>query len=297
MTGFYERVGRPDQGRGLNCGLIGLNSLDRLDGMRRFDEFAFDDQARQLYRRGERLHVPDKALLVLSLLTDRPGALVTRQELRQGLWPDDTFVDFDNNLNVAVRRLREALGDSATSPRYIETLPRRGLRFVATLVPDASPRTSLPAEARPAWLRRAAGAAAVVALAWLGLTGHVGRRDPAPTVTVETFRNLSGDATQDHVADGLRAELVAALARQTLLPDAVAGPSRPAFVVRGTTRRDDSGLYVTAELIESRSQTAVWADSFSCPRADLFRIQRQIAGKIGEELAARLAVGRDGRAG
>ena len=87
-------------------------------------------------RSGVRLSVQDQPLQVLKLLLERPGELVTREELRQQLWPSDTFVGFEHGLNAAVGRLRETLGDSADAPRFIETLPRRGYRFVGTIADD-----------------------------------------------------------------------------------------------------------------------------------------------------------------
>ena len=111
------------------------------DPSRRFGPFEFDVRSRDLKKRGRRIRLQDQPLLVLETLLERPGELVTREELRQRLWPDGTFVDFDDGLNTAVMRLREALGDVATRPRYIETRPRRGYRFVGTIerAPVAAP--------------------------------------------------------------------------------------------------------------------------------------------------------------
>src|SRR5215469_11613392 len=101
----------------------------------RFGPFDVDLQTQELRKRGVRLRLPGQAFLVLKMLLERQGQLVTRDELRAALWPSDTFVDFDNGLNTAVNRLRETLGDSADSPHLIETLPRRGYRFIGTINP------------------------------------------------------------------------------------------------------------------------------------------------------------------
>src|SRR5215471_6713725 len=93
-------------------------------GRIRFGVFEVDLRARELRKQGKRVRLQDQPLLVLSVLLGRPGEVVTRDELRSQVWPEDTFVDFDNSLNIAVNKLREALGDSADSPRFIETLPR-----------------------------------------------------------------------------------------------------------------------------------------------------------------------------
>src|SRR5258705_6842403 len=97
----------------------------------RFGAFDVDLRSGQLYKHGIRLKLQDQPFQVLALLLQHPGDLVTREDLRQKLWPADCFVDFDTGLNNAIKKLRDALGDSAEEPRYIETLPRRGYRFIA----------------------------------------------------------------------------------------------------------------------------------------------------------------------
>ena len=97
----------------------------------RFGPFTLDGRSGELRNGPTRLKVPDQSIAVLQALLERPGELVTREDLRDRLWGPDTFVDFEAGLNAAVRRLREALNDSADVPRYVETLPRRGYRFIA----------------------------------------------------------------------------------------------------------------------------------------------------------------------
>ena len=97
----------------------------------RFGPFTLDGRSGELHNGPTRLKVPDQSIAVLQALLERPGELVTRETLRDRLWGPDTFVDFEAGLNAAVRRLREALNDSADTPRYVETLPRRGYRFIA----------------------------------------------------------------------------------------------------------------------------------------------------------------------
>jgi cholera toxin transcriptional activator len=111
----------------------------------RFGVFELDLAAGELRKNGAKLRLQEQPFQVLALLLDRAGDVVTREELRQKLWPADTFVDFDHSLNTAVNKLREVLGDSASSPRYIETLARRGYRFIAPVqnsVPTPTPQTS-----------------------------------------------------------------------------------------------------------------------------------------------------------
>src|SRR2546428_5632856 len=99
--------------------------------MVRFGIFELDLVVGELRKSGVRIRLQEQPLQVLAMLLERPGDVVTRDELRQKLWPADTFVDFDHSLNTAVNKIREGLGDSASSPRFVETLARRGYRFVA----------------------------------------------------------------------------------------------------------------------------------------------------------------------
>jgi len=99
--------------------------------VRRFGEFQFHPETGELFRSGERVELQNQPARLLELLTRRPGELVTRDELRRAVWGGDTHVDFDRSLNFCVRRIRVALGDCSRSPMYLETLPRRGYRFLA----------------------------------------------------------------------------------------------------------------------------------------------------------------------
>ena len=104
----------------------------------RFGVFELDLHAAELRKAGARLNLPTQSFQVLALLLERPGDLVTREELRQRLWPNGTFVDFEHGLNAVINRLRDTLGDSADRPRLIETVPRRGYRFIGSIDrPDA----------------------------------------------------------------------------------------------------------------------------------------------------------------
>src|SRR5712692_2231758 len=108
----------------------------------RFSAFEVDLRSGELHKHGIRLKLQDQPFQVLVLLLEHPGEVVTREELRQKLWPADTFVDFDTGLNSAIKKLRDVLGDSAEEPRYIETLPRRGYRFIARVENGALPASA-----------------------------------------------------------------------------------------------------------------------------------------------------------
>jgi Tol biopolymer transport system component/DNA-binding winged helix-turn-helix (wHTH) protein len=142
----------------------------RPDRLLRFGEFALDPDAGELRRNGTRVSLPEQPFRLLTVLLERPGSIATRDELRERLWGADTFVDFEHGLNAAVKRLRDALGDSAEQPRYIETVPKRGYRFIATLdgvvtAPTAPQATSAPSGRRRLWL----GAGIAVTVVVVGL--------------------------------------------------------------------------------------------------------------------------------
>jgi DNA-binding winged helix-turn-helix (wHTH) protein len=112
----------------------------------RFGAFEVDVRSGELHKHGIRLKLQDQPFRVLALLLEHPGEVVTREELREKLWPADTFVDFDNGMNTAIKKLRDALGDSAEEHRYIETLPRRGYRFIGQIKNGDLPAASGPEE-------------------------------------------------------------------------------------------------------------------------------------------------------
>lgn len=114
-----------------------MESLTQQGHVIRFGVFEADLRAGELRKQGMRVKLQEQPFQVLALLLERPGQVVSRDELRKRLWPDDTFVDFDHSLSTAINKIREALGDSAESPRFIETIPRRGYRFIAVSAPPA----------------------------------------------------------------------------------------------------------------------------------------------------------------
>jgi TolB-like protein/DNA-binding winged helix-turn-helix (wHTH) protein/Tfp pilus assembly protein PilF len=216
-----------------------------------FGPFTVDFRAGELRKNGYRIRLQDQPLQVLAMLLERPGQVVTREELRQRLWPADTFVDFDHGLNNAINRLREALNDSADSPRFIKTLPRRGYRFVAEVSSDApsvqpppvvsSSEVSTPPAVIPSvrsadgttvvavsqrlprkvWVVTCAG---LVAAVLLGFTfarrsGLFARGSPVriQSIAVLPLENLSGDPAQDYFADGMTDALTTELARLSAL--------------------------------------------------------------------------------
>jgi TolB-like protein/DNA-binding winged helix-turn-helix (wHTH) protein/Flp pilus assembly protein TadD len=212
----------------------------------RFGLFEFDPQAVELRKQGLRIRLQGQPVEILALLLTRPGEVVTREELRSLLWPADTFVDFDRSLNAAVKRLRAALGDSADTPRYIETLARRGYRLIAPVDTRAIvPAGTAAGPSAGAAAEPSAGLAAIpevgstphspsrrsyvlwiapvaVALAFAGLALHWGnnpvtaKRDGSEkqiqSLLVLPLKSLSGDPEQQYFADGMTDALNARLA-------------------------------------------------------------------------------------
>jgi DNA-binding winged helix-turn-helix (wHTH) protein len=174
----------------------------------RFQDFEIDLRAGELRRSGLKVRLPEKPFQVLAALLENPGEVVSREELRQRLWPGDTFVEFDDNLNHAVKTLREALTDSAEQPRFVETLPRHGYRFIAPVEvpevpgPDETEGAEARGRARSRWLLALALVALPGLLAVLLALNVAGLRDLllgriAPSeissLAVLPLDNLSGD--------------------------------------------------------------------------------------------------------
>ncbi len=317
----------------------------------RFGPFELDLRTCSLTRGGrqERLGVQPARLLVL--LVERRGELVTREELRSQLWPGDTFGDFDHGLNNAVNRLREALGDSVASPRYIQTAPRRGYRFIAdveVVVPVRVGGTdaSLPGESTPDEERAAAAVPdveepdgsdtrepAVVTAAgrtWYRRPGYrrVGwmlalilpcfllvalvlrfrahKSDPAEPIrslAVLPLQNLSGNPNEEYFADGMTDELITELAhipglrvvsRTSVMQDKGARKSLAQMareldvdaIVEGSVVRSGDRARITAQLIDTRSDKHLWAQSFEGPLGDILSLQDSVAREIAQQTSS-----------
>src|SRR5882724_11933575 len=167
-----------------------------------FGTFEVDLRAGELRRNGTRIRLQEQPFQILSMLLDRPGEIVTREELRGRLWPADTYVDFDHGLNAAVRRLREALGDSAENPRFVETVARRGYRLLAPVNGAIAPPQ--PQAVARSFLRRwwwvAAGSFAVLVGVLVGW--HAGHHSSS-TARAVSERRLTANASENPITDGV----------------------------------------------------------------------------------------------
>jgi TolB-like protein/DNA-binding winged helix-turn-helix (wHTH) protein/Tfp pilus assembly protein PilF len=302
---------------------------DPMDGgqpeILRFGVFEVDLRAGELRERGRKVPLQEKPFQVLVALLERDGGILTRDELRQRLWPSGTVVEFDANLNTAMRRLRDALGDSAERPRYVETLPRRGYRFLvpqkkASLVTAPTPAVpALPpsAESKSQMPYARYGTVIAMLIASIALLIWVLHRythDDSPHRTllaVLPFRDLSGAPEQDFLSDGLTEELTTQLGRidpehlGVIAPSSVMPyKSRPvdlrqigldlgvAYVLECSVRRASDQLFITAELVQISDQTQRWAETYNRPFRDVFNVQRDIARRITESLALNILPGR-----
>lgn len=280
----------------------------------RFGVFEVDLATGDIQKGGLPVRLRGRPFEVLAQLLERPGELVTRDELRQRLWPADTFVDFDHGLNTSINRLREALGDSADSPRFVETLPRRGYRFVTPVTPvadtpparvEAAPDEPGPPEPPPASRGVRPIALSLAIAAALAVAGYLafGRGVPAPSgsalsrVAVLPFRNVSGDPGQEYFADGLTDALIAQLAqvkalrvisRTSVMAYKSAARRLPEIgrelgvdaVVEGSILRSGDRVRITAELVDAAADRQLWAESYERGVSDILAIQSEVARAI-----------------
>jgi len=240
----------------------------------RFDVFELDAHAGELRKDGARIKLQDQPLHVLEMLLERRGDVVTRDEMQRRLWPSDTFVDFEHGLYNAIKRVREALGDSAENPRFIETLSKRGYRFIGTI--DLS-------ESAPA-----------------------ARVATVESIAVLPFINMSSDREDEYFADGISEEIINALAQIQQLR-VVARSSAFSFkgkhvdprstgqqlnvtrILEGSVRRAENHLRITAQLIDVQNGYHLWSERYDRDLKDIFEIQDEIARAIAERLKITLS--------
>ena len=288
----------------------------------RFDDFELDVRAGQLRKRGVRLRLQGQPLQVLAALLNRSGDVVTREELRSEIWSADTFVDFDHSLHNAIARIREALADSAETPRYIETLPRRGYRFIAPVereeaqAPPSSAESALPHEvsvtprvSKPrAFLVTALLALLVIAFAWLARTGTHPTSAAAPrlnSIAVLPLSNLSGDPSEEFFADGMTEQLITDLAKvgslrvvsrtsvirykgtKKGLPE-IARELNVDAIVEGSVIRSGQRVRVTAQLLQAPTDRHLWAETYDRDLGDVLKLQGELADAIAQQVRAQL---------
>jgi TolB-like protein len=239
----------------------------------RFADFEIDLRAGQLRHNGDKIKLGERPLQVLAALLEHPGEVVTREELQRKIWPADTFVDFEHSINTAVNKLREALGDSAEKPRFIETLPRHGYRFIAH--PEA---------------------------------GRARQNSSVPkieSIAVLPLENLSNDAEQEFFADAMTEELITNLGKAGVLrvisrtsvvrykrttkplPE-IALELNVYALVEGTVLRSGNRVRITANLLHAPTDRHLWAERYERDLKDTLAVQSDVTSDIAYQILARL---------
>lgn len=279
----------------------------------RFATFELDVRAGELHKAGARVRLQDKPFRLLAALLERPGELVTREELCRRLWASDTFVDFDNSLNNAVNRVRAALGDTADHPRFVETVGGYGYRFIAPVetVPPITPvpTPSAPARPPPRVSRRTVviGLASllVAAVAWQVWRARQPDAGPIRSLAVLPFANLSSDPEQEYLADGITDALITELAgirslrvlsRQSVIRYKNSAKSMPEIarelgvhgIVEGAVHRSGSRVRVSAQVVHGPRDEHLWARSFEGAADDMLAVQAEIARAVASGVRAEL---------
>jgi TolB-like protein/DNA-binding winged helix-turn-helix (wHTH) protein/Tfp pilus assembly protein PilF len=291
----------------------------------RFGAFEADLDAGELRKRGLRVRVSHQAFRVLQLLIENPMRVISREELRRTLWAADTFVEFDHGLNNAISRLREALDDSSTNPRFIETLPRRGYRFITPVEPvgpapvervepkpDATPAAVPPVLAARRTGSRVGlvlGAAATLALIVAGLVWWLAA-SPVPAlrslaVLPLVYKGVGDQPGQAYLADGMTDALITELSTISAL-QVISATSSSRYkgttkslpeiarelgvdaVVEGSVLREGSVIRVTVQLIRADTDTHLLTRTYTRPVGNILALQSEVALAIAHEIGARL---------
>lgn len=298
----------------------------------RFGAYEVNLDTGELRKGGTRIRLQEQPFQVLRCLLERPGKLVTREEIRERLWGNDTFVDFEHGLNAAINRLRECLCDSAEAPRFIETFPRRGYRFLAEVEPvtevsvteveeeePVAGEGGSPTEIEPPKWRKYVPwlATTMAALLIIGAAARLAQRQRPVTapvihsIAVLPLVNLSGDPEQEYFAEGMTDVLITDLARasalrvishttanaykrtQKALPE-IAQELNVDAMVEGTIMRSGNRVRISAQLIRAVDDRHLWAESYEGELGDVLLLQNRVAGDIAREVNARVTLPQQG---
>lgn len=303
-----------------------MATLSNSKGVASFGGFQLDVRSGELRRGGVLVKLQPQPAKVLVLLVSRAGEIVTRAEVAEQVWGSETFVDFEHGLNFAIRQIRAALGDDAEQPRFLETLPKRGYRFIAPLEPpeQASPEVSeaAPSVIRPSsegsnlpargvvvrrWLLAGISAAVLLGaifLAWRKLQLH-----SAPSVMVLAvlpFDDLS-PKPEPYLVEGLTEEMIAQLTRinpqrlkviartsamqyaQTKKSAREIGQELGAdYILENSIRHEDGRVRITAQLVRTADQTHLWAETYEREMLQLLPLENEVAANIAEQIHVRL---------
>ncbi|MFN7935518.1 MAG: winged helix-turn-helix domain-containing protein [Bryobacteraceae bacterium] len=231
----------------------------------RFGKFEADPQTSELRCDGARVPLQQQPFQVLVALLARPGQLVSREELRELIWNDGTFVDFERGLNKAMNRLREALGDSAGAPRFVETLPKRGYRFVAPILPADQSIAVLPFQ---------------------NLSGDPDQEHWADGLASELMNGL---ASLPGVRVVSRLSTLYFRTHPAPLPEIALRLSAD-WIVEGSVAIRAREIRIAVQLVHARQDGVLWATTYQEDLDDVFAVQRQIARAIAQEVRARISL-------
>ena len=291
----------------------------------RFAVFEVDLESAELRKHGIKIKLQQKPFPILALLLERPGEVVTREELQQRLWPSDVFVDFESGLNNAVKKLRAALGDSAETPRFVETVARHGYRFLVTPqsvtgTPTASPALPPTSETAPRVSRMWMAAALVALMVLLAAIWIARQRAVHPAsiasrvhkIAVLPLENLSHDEQQEYFADGMTDAIIDQLARvqgltvisrtstmqykkaRKPLPQ-IARELGVDTVVEGTVLRAGNRVRVSAQLIDAASDRHLLSRTFEKDLEDVLQLQQDVARAVAQQITNSLTARDAGR--
>ena len=289
--------------------------------------FEIDLGSGEIHKEGRRIPLQEQPFKVLALLVERPGEVVTREELQARLWPADTYVGFDEGLNTAIRKLRIALGDSPENPRFIETVPRKGYRFVAPVHEFAETPQPLesvavggmvtepqrPRQKRRQWLVVPLSVATLLVV--LASVIYLRRSHPSANsaaqkrvmLAVLPFQNMSNDPGQEYFSDGLTEETITDLGQ--LNPEQLGVVARTSamaykhtnktisqigrelgvdYILEGSVRREGGEARVSAQLIRVSDQTHLWAQNYQRELHDLLQIENELGTAIARQVQGNL---------
>jgi TolB-like protein/DNA-binding winged helix-turn-helix (wHTH) protein/Flp pilus assembly protein TadD len=274
------------------------------------EELELDRSAYQLRRSGRPVKLERIPLEILMLLTERPGQLVTREQIAERIWGKGAFLDVDNSINGAIRKIRQVLEDDPEQPRFIQTVTGRGYRFVAPVL-DAAPAAAPPSRARPRSRTRLVLAAALLFLLAGAIVWSRWETPGAPRgrvmLAVLPFQNLTGDEGQEYLSDGLTEEMIAQLgnrdptglgviARTSVMqykrsqepPQRIGRALGVQYLLSGSVRRDSSTIRVTAQLVRARDQALLWSQQYDRRLSGLLTLEGEIAREISDAIESSL---------
>ena len=305
-----------------------MQPLTPLAEIVRFGLFQLDLKTGELHKSGVKVKLQDQPLRVLIVLVEHGGQVVTREELQQRVWPTDVYVTFDQGLNNAIKKVRDALGDSAENPRFVETVAKRGYRFIAPI--NAGPELVAAARLKPepgldrrhhlgppllpkiTWIALAAVSLLAALGYWVWHRPQIRDRPSSEEIVLAVlpFDNLSRDPDQEFFSDGLTEEMIAQLGKlnpkrlSVIARGSVArykGSSLPVnqigrelhadYLLQGSVRRESGRVRITVQLIQVRDQTDLWTESYDRELKDILALQDSVAKTIAYQIRITLPTG------